>query len=105
MDTVALQILNQNLNQEDLFVRSLGAEALYPSLNIDKTAKLIGKLIEEAGLKWEGVDFRLASIYVAMEMDEFEVIRRNLQHLISRRCHGFGSKAKIYISFTKKYIK
>ena len=69
MDTVTLQILNQNLNQEDLFVGSLGAEALYPSLNIDKTAKLIWELIGEAGLKWEGVDFRWVSIYVAMEMD------------------------------------
>ena len=89
VDKVALQILNQNLNQEDLFVGSLDAEALYPSLNIDKTAKLIGELIGEAGLKWEGVDFRWASIYVAMEMDEYEVIRRNLQHLIPRRRHGF----------------
>ena len=71
VDKVALQILDQNLNQEDLFVGSLGAEALYHSLNIDKTAKLIGELIEEAGLKWEGVDFRWTSIYVAMEMDEF----------------------------------
>ena len=94
VDKVALQILDQNLNQEDLFVGSLGAEALYPSLNIDKTAKLIGELIEEAGLKWEGVDFRWASICVAKEMDEFEVIRRNLQRVISRRRHGFGTKAK-----------
>ena len=53
----ALQILDRNLNLEDLFVGSLDAEALYPSLNIDKTAKLIGKMIEEAGLKWKGVDF------------------------------------------------
>ena len=89
VDKVTLQILNQNLNQEDLFVGSLDAEALYPSLNIDKTAKLIGELIEEVFLKWEGVDFRWASIYVAMEIDEFEVIRRNLQQLVLRRCHGF----------------
>ena len=94
VDKVALQILDQNLNQEDLFVGSLGAEALYHSLNIDKTTKLIVELIREAGLKREGVDFRWASMNVAMEMDEFEVIRRNLQHLISRRCHGFGTKAK-----------
>ena len=54
VDKAALQILNQNLNQEKLFVGSLYAEALYPSLNKDKTAKLIGELIEEAGLKGGG---------------------------------------------------
>ena len=45
VDCVALQILDQNLNQEDLFVGSLGAEALYHSLNIDKTAKLLSRTV------------------------------------------------------------
>ena len=45
VDKVALQILDQNLNQEDLFVGSLGAEALYHSLNIDKKAKLLSRTV------------------------------------------------------------
>ena len=45
VDKVALQILDQNLNQEDLFVGSLGAEALYHSLDIDKTAKLLSRTV------------------------------------------------------------
>ena len=45
VDKVALQILDQNLNQEDLFVGSLGTEALYHSLNIDNTAKLLSRTV------------------------------------------------------------
>ena len=94
VDTAAEQIRSMNLNSEDLFVGSLDASALYPSLDIQKTSRIVGDLVREAGIQWEGVDFRRASIYVAMEMEEYKVIRRNLQHLIPRRRHGFGTKAK-----------
>ena len=43
-------------NQDDIFIGSLDAEALYPSLDTERVSKLCGEILVESGLKIENVD-------------------------------------------------
>ena len=70
---------------EEIFVGSLDAEALYPSLDTEKVAKLCGKLVSDSGIKIDNVDYRWATTYIAANMTQQQVSSENLQHVIPRR--------------------
>ena len=55
----------------------IDAEALYPSLDIAKASRLIGELIRESGLSFDNIDWTWAARYVALAMNEDDVVRMN----------------------------
>merc|ERR1711954_257178 len=73
------------LDQEDVFLGPLDAEALYPSLEMKACSQICAKLVAESGLQFEGIDWEWACIFVALSMEEDEFVRRSLNDVIPRR--------------------
>ena len=85
IDSVSEKILEENLNDDELFIGSLDAEALYPSLEIDKCSKICAEMVASSGLKIDGLDYKWACKYVALALDPKEVLKRELQDIIPRK--------------------
>ena len=75
-----------------LVVGSLDNKALYPSLEIIATSEICARLIATSGVKFEGVDWAWACKFVALAMEEDDVIRKDLQDIIPRRRAKSGKK-------------
>ena len=93
VDKVSSKILGLGLEEDKIFVGSLDAVSLYPSLVIDKVSRMCGERVRESGMKFENIDITWACKYVALAMDENEVVRRNMQDVIPRRKAKQGKKA------------
>ena len=72
----------RQVTEDNITVMSLDAEALYPSLDVKQCSKLCGELIENSELLVRGVDYKWASLYVALNMTQIEVNREGLQGLV-----------------------
>ena len=80
---------------KDLFVGSLDAEALYPSLNTKLCGKECGRLVAESGLDIEGVDWRWATLYIALNCSQNEINRERLSRYCPRRKYKYGPRPGI----------
>ena len=65
--------------REEVFVGSLDAEALYPSLDATLVAKLCGDLVANKELKIENVDYLWTSVYLACTMMPKQVPRERIR--------------------------
>ena len=93
VDRVAKRLLDLKLEKDDIFVGSLDAVSLYPSLVIEEVGKIYADKVKESGVKFENADITWACKYVALAMDENEVSRRELNDVIPRRKARQGKKA------------
>ena len=66
VDKSVEEILSKNYEPGDIFIGSLDVSALYPSLDIEQTAKICGERFAKSGVKLPGVDWYWISIYVAL---------------------------------------
>ena len=75
IDTLNEKWEEEGFNPEDdeIFVGSLDAEALYPSLDTDRVADICGQLVMDSGLIIDNVNWMWASCYVASNMKQNEV--------------------------------
>ena len=48
---VAAEILTQRLKPQEVFVGSMDAGALYPSLDVNKSSQMVAKFVRDSGLK------------------------------------------------------
>ena len=74
-----------SFEEGELFVGSLDATALYPSLDSLKVAKLCGRLATENRLAIENVDYVWAGAYIACNMHPEQVFREGLSDCVPRR--------------------
>ena len=74
---------------------SLDAVSLYPSLVIKEVGKICAEKVIESKVKFENADIAWACKYVALAMDENEVVRRELNDVIPRRKAKTGRKATL----------
>ena len=54
------------LDVDDLFIGSLDASALYPSLLVNPTAKIVGEHVRQSEVDFQGFNWIWASIFVAL---------------------------------------
>ena len=92
VDRVARKMLDTQLEKDEIFVGSLDAVSLYPSLVIKDVSKLCGEKVVSSGVKFEDIDMTWACKYVALAMEENEVTSRNLNDVIPRRRAKQGRK-------------
>ena len=77
--------------EESVFVGSLDAKALFPSLKIKESAKLVARRVQEAEVKFENVDYKWASMYCTLNMEFTDVVRQDLQAIVPRKRAKRGS--------------
>ena len=77
---------------DDLVVGSMDVVALYPSIDQTQAAKVVARRYLESGIVTEDVNYRAASIYLAVNADRDELIREGLAELIPARVHTRGRK-------------
>ena len=68
--------------EDDITVLSLDEEALYPSLDTSKVAKLCGRVVEGSELKVEGMDQKWTGVYIALTCTKAEISRSNLNNIV-----------------------
>ena len=51
-------------------VRNLYVEALYPSLDIDQCAKVVGNTLQESGIEIEGLQWKEIALYIKYHATE-----------------------------------
>ena len=69
----------------DLMVLSLDANALYPSLDIDRTSRIVAKRVVNSEIRFDEVNYKWAATYVALNMERLEVTRRGLHRVVPRK--------------------
>ena len=77
------------------FLGSLDATALYPSLDNKKVAKLCGEMVRESTLKFEGIDWKWASLYVALNSKPWQIISWRMTDIIPKRRFKQGQQPTI----------
>ena len=60
IDAVSDKIMEDHLEEDELFIGSLDAEALYPSLEIDKCSKICAEMVASSGVRIEGLNYKWA---------------------------------------------
>ena len=84
-----------NMEQNEVFVGSLDATALYPSLDVQRCGQLFGQMIQESKLEFRGVDYKWAAIYIALNCKPWEITRWKMNHLVPSRRFKGGQRPKI----------
>ena len=64
---------------------SIDAVVLYPSLDVKKSAKLVGEFVRKSGMKFSNLDWEWALRYLALANPEIEIVRKGLSDLVPRR--------------------
>ena len=96
IDKVAEELLKSGeVPPNGVFVGSLDAEALYPSLDTNKCAQICEDRVLASKINFEGVDYSWATRYVALNMTQDEINRARLHRIIPRKKAKSGSRPTV----------
>ena len=76
----------------DLVIGSMDVEALYPSLQIERTAVAMGQMMEETSVEYKNIDFDTATRFIASNASEADIWKWGMGKYIPRRRHKQGSR-------------
>ena len=74
-----------NWKKGEIFVGSLDATALYPSLNTNKCAKMCRELVEKCEIEFLGVDYKWASLYLSLATKPWQRNAWQMTDLLPKR--------------------
>ena len=74
VDKFNTQIRQGEVDGDRVMIGSLDVEALYPSIDVNLAAKMTGNLVRESAIKFEGIDWRWALIYLVLTMSNIEKV-------------------------------
>ena len=86
---------NTRINKNKLFVGSLDASALYPSLDTVKCAKLCGEYVRESNLEFKGIDWEWATLYVVLNTPQWKINSWRLGSVLPSRRFKQGDRPSI----------
>ena len=95
VDRLCEKLSEREETSEGIFLGSLDAKALYPSINTKHAAGLVANHVMETGLAFDGVDMRWATTYVALNMTQAEINRKGLQDVIPTKRARTGKRPTI----------
>ena len=76
-------------------VASEDAEALYPSLDIEQSARICAERVSRSKVEFMGIDYDWAVKYIAMNLTKDEVALSRIGHLLPVRKHKRGARPGI----------
>ena len=77
---------------KEAMVGSLDVKSLYPSLDQEGAAEMVSQLVLRSRMKFPGVDYRAAQVYLASTLDEEMIKKESLQKLLPARMHRKGKR-------------
>ena len=90
-----MEDLEEQPEEEDICVFSLDAEALYPSLDTRQCSRLCGKLVQESKLEVSGIDYKWASMYIALTCTQAEINQCSLEDVVPVRRYRTGARPQV----------
>ena len=91
--------------RSNMVIFSMDAKALYPNLQIERTAEVAFELIETSEVQFKGLDVLELSRYLAVNLTQVEVEKFGLSEVImKRRCRG-GRRPTVTGEEMKKHWK
>jgi len=76
-------------------VASEDAEALYPSLDIEQSARICAERVSRSKVEFMGIDYDWAVKYIAMNLTKEEVALSRIGHFLPVRKHKRGARPGI----------
>ena len=95
MDKLAEQMQDEEEPTGGMCVGSLDVKALYPSLDIPICAEIAKQRLIGGDLKFDGVCYKTATHYLALNMTQEEVTRNGLGEVVPMRRHKNGERPGI----------
>ena len=81
-----------DLERKGICIFSMDAKALYPSLEIVRTSKVIGEIIRESTIELKNVDTTELARYLSYLLDERKIEQYGLDELVMRRRTNLGRR-------------
>ena len=78
-----------------LIVASMDFKALYTSIDHNQSAKDVVEEFIRSGMTIEGMDYRVASIYITANSTRGQLVREGISYLIPTRIHAHVSKLTV----------
>ena len=73
----------------------IDARVLYPSLRIREAVAICGEAVWDSTVKFQNIDYRTGSIFIAIEMMEDEIVAAGLRGVFPTRLTKRGRKTTI----------
>ena len=73
-----------------MIIASMDVVALYPSLNIKRSAEEVRKEMEETDIEYDNVDYKWAGKFIASNMSQEDINLEGLSNIVPRRRKIFG---------------
>ena len=81
--------------REDVVLFSMDATALFPSIEIERTADAVFEVMCEADIKYRNINVLELARYLAVVLKQEEITKYNLEDLVMRRRTNLGRKPLI----------
>ena len=91
----AIRKINKEETEEDMIVGSLDVKALYPNLDIKKTAEVAAETFYESDFEVEGVDWRELGLYLALNSTKEQLEANDISQYCPKRKHNRGQPPTI----------
>ena len=93
--------VNENGIEDEVIVGSADVKALYPSLNIDETIKIVTEMFRVSPVEINGVDYKELALYLSLGRSEVELEDVGIKQYCPKRRSNKGNKPTITASGTK----
>ena len=70
---------------QELVIGSMDVRALYPSLDIEASARIVSEEIIKSEIEYRGVDIKLAGVYLATALSKERQSREGIASLLPRK--------------------
>ena len=80
------------LVEGELIVGSMDIEALYPSIEVNRSAKIVSEMVSESKVQIENVDFETAVVYIASNSSKAQVYDWGMSQYIPKRKSKTGTR-------------
>ena len=90
-----VRLQSPEMLQKEVMVGSMDVTALYPSIDQVSSAKIVREEYLRSDIEVENIDWRAASLYLALTVDRQELVREGIAHIVPRRKDGRGRKPTV----------
>ena len=83
---------SKEVEGKKVIISSMDVVALYPNLDITRSAIEVGKEIEETEIEYKNIDYELGGRFIASNLTQDEIDREGLSRIVPRRKSKFGTR-------------
>ena len=92
IDDMNARMIREGVDMDKVMMSSLDTVALYPSLEIRRSAEIVSERVISSGVRFEGEDYKWAVKYLALAMSRKEIVQKGLVNLVLKREETRGAQ-------------